>query len=112
MIDTNRRTITLRKYLSVSEFVQSTVEGMIEYLQALGVEGWTRVDYDDSDNDITLTQQRLETNEEYADRLAREKDAKDRAKMHKARDRERRYKDYLKLKEEFGEFREHWQEGE
>ena len=29
-----------------------------------------------------------------------------------AQERERRFKMYLELKEEFGEFREHWQEGE
>ena len=29
-----------------------------------------------------------------------------------AQERERRFKMYLELKEEFGEFREHWKEGE
>jgi hypothetical protein len=76
---------------------------MIEYLETLEGEGWDVIKYDNEDNDITLTQRRLETDEEYNHRIALEKDSEDRAKVHKARDRERRYQNYLKLKEEFGE---------
>ena len=112
MIDTNRRTITEHKCINARFLIESTVRSTIESFQALEMEGWVGMDYDDSGSDVTFTQTRLETDEEYNIRIARERDAEDRAKVHKARDRERRYQNYLKLKEEFGEFREHWQEGE
>jgi hypothetical protein len=102
MIDTNRRNVTKYTYICADDFIRPTVKQMIEYLETLEGEGWAGVHYDNEDNDITLTQQRLETDEEYNRRIALEKDAKDRAKMHKARNRESRYQDYLKLKEEFG----------
>jgi len=84
-------------------FLQPTVKQMIEYLETLAEEGWNEIECDDSDNDVLRLRRRLETDEEYNHRIAMEKDAEDRAKKHKARDRERRYQDYLKLKEEFGE---------
>ena len=102
MIETNRKTITEHKYINARFLIESTVRSTIESLQALEMEGWVGMDYDDSDSDVIFTQTRLETDEEYNHRIAMEKDAKDRAKMHKARDREHRYQNYLKLKEEFG----------
>jgi len=102
MIDTNRRTITGYVYICADDFIRPTVKQMIEYLETLEGEGWDVIKYDNEDNDITLTQRRLETDEEYNLRIAMEKDSKDRAKVNKARDRERRYQNYLKLKEEFG----------
>ena len=112
MIDTNRRTIPDYTCICADDFIRPTVKQMIEYLETLEGEGWVVIKYDNEDNDITLTQWRLETDEEYNHRVALEKNAESHAKVHKALDRERRYQDYLKLKEEFGEFREHWQEGE
>ena len=102
MIETNRKTITEHQYINARFLIESTVRSTIESLQALEMGGWVRMDYDDSDSDVTFTRTRLETNEEYNIRLARERDAEDRAKVHKARDRESRYQQYLKLKEEFG----------
>ena len=103
MINTNRRTITDYVYICADDFIRPTVKQMAEYLKTLEEQGWDAIKYDAEDNDVNLSQRRLETDEEYNQRIAREKDAKDRAKMHKARDRERRYQDYLKLKKEFGE---------
>jgi hypothetical protein len=102
MIDTNRRTVTEHKYINARFLIETTVRDTIVALQALEGEGWVEMNYDDSDGDVTLTQRRLETDEEYNQRIALEKDSEDRAKVHKARDRERRYQNYLKLKEEFG----------
>ena len=102
MIETNRRTVTGYIYICADDFIRPTVKQMIEYLETLEGEGWDVIKYDPEDNDVTLTQRRLETDEEYNHRIAMEKDAKDRAKVHKARDRERRYQTYLNLKKEFG----------
>ena len=102
MTETNRQVVTRNLYLPVCIFLQPTVKQMIEYLEILAEEGWSEIEYDDSDDDLTLSQRRLETDEEYNRRIFWEKEAEDRAKAHRTRDRERRYQDYLKLKEEFG----------
>jgi hypothetical protein len=102
MSDTNRKTITDYKYINARFLIETTVRSTIESLQALEMEGWVGMDYDYSDSDVIFTQTRLENDEEYNHRIAMEKDAEDRAKKHKERDRECRHQDYLKLKEEFG----------
>jgi predicted nucleotide-binding protein (sugar kinase/HSP70/actin superfamily) len=103
MSDTDRKTITDYKYICADDFIRPTVKQMAEYLKTLEEQGWDVLKYDNDDNDVALAQRRLETDEEYNHRIAMEKDANDRAKVHKARDRESRYQNYLKLKEEFGE---------
>jgi len=100
MIETKRRTVTEYKYINAIHLIETTVRDTIVALQALGVQGWVGMDYDSSDGEVTFTQTRLETDEEHNYRIAMEKNAESRAKV---RDRERRYQDYLKLKEEFGE---------
>lgn len=104
MIETNRRVVTKYEYINLEDFIKPTVKQMAEYLETLGEEGWGEIEYDPGDPEcIALLRRRLETDEEYNRRIFWEKEAEDRAKKHKARDRERRYQDYLKLKEEFGE---------
>jgi hypothetical protein len=102
MIETNRRTITEHKYIDARYLIEYTVRETIVALQALEMEGWVGIDYDISDGGVTFTKTRLETDEEYNHRIAMEKDAKDRAEKQLEKVRERRYQDYLKLKEEFG----------
>ena len=103
MINTNRRTVTGYIYICADDFIRPTVKQMIEYLETLEGEGWDVITYDREDNDITLTQQRLETDEEYNQRITAETDWKQRAEKQLEKAREGRYRDYLKLKEEFGE---------
>ena len=102
MIDTNRRTVTEHKYINARFLIESTVRSTIESLQALEMEGWVGMDYDDYDGDVTFTQTRLETDEEYNQRIKEETDWKQRAEKQLEKARESRYRNYLKLKEEFG----------
>ena len=110
MIDTNRKTITEHKYVHVRHLIESTVEGTIAALQALEVQGWAGMDYDD-DGDVTFIRTRLETDEEYDKRIAMEEDFEKRRIRDIDHQRKQRYQQYLKLREEFGEFREYWEEG-
>ena len=110
MIDTNRKTITEHKYINVRFLIESTVEGTIAALQALEVQGWVGMDYDD-DGDVTFIRTRLETDEEYDKRMALVEDFEKRRIKDMDRERKHRYQQDLKLKEEFGEFREYWEEG-
>jgi hypothetical protein len=103
MIDTNRRTITEHKCINARFLIESTVRSTIESFQALEMEGWVGMDYDDSGSDVTFTQTRLETDEEYNQRIKAETAWKQRAEKQLERARESRYQQYLKLKEEFGE---------
>ena len=96
MSDTNRRTITEHKCINARFLIESTVRSTIESFQALEMEGWVGMDYDDSGSDVTFTQTRLENDVEYNNRIALET-------TEEKRRYERRYQNYLKLKEEFGE---------
>ena len=110
MTDTNRKTITEHKYVHVRHIIELTVENTIVALQALGAQGWVGMDYDD-DGDVTFIRTRLETDEEYYKRMALVEDFEKRRIKDMDRERKHRYQEYLKLKEEFGEFREYWEEG-
>ena len=101
MIDTNRKTITEHKYVNVGFLIESTVKDTIVALQALGAQGWWGMEYDD-DGDVTFTQTRLETDEEYDKRIAMEEDDEKRRIRSIDGQRMRRYQNYLTLKEEFG----------
>ena len=100
MIDTNRKTVTQHKYIHFVDFFQSSVEKTAVYIRELSEEGWTGIDYDECE--VTLTQRRLETDEEYEERIAMETNFKQRAETLKELARKSRYEQYLKLKEEFG----------
>ena len=100
MTDTNRKTVTAHKYIGFFDFFQPSVQEMILYLENLKVQGWTGMNYDEED--VTLTQRRLETDEEYETRIAMEEDFKKRRIRDMDRERKHRYQQYLKLKEEFG----------
>jgi hypothetical protein len=103
MSDTNRQIVTKYEYINLIDFIKPTVKQTAEYLETLEEEGWGEIKFDPEDPEcISLLQHRLETDEEYNRRITWEKDAEDRAKKHKVQGRERRYRDYLKLKEEFG----------
>lgn len=101
MIDTNRKTITEHKYVNVGHLIESTVEDTIVALQALGAQGWVGMEYD-YDGDVIFTQTRLETDEEYEKRIAMEEVFEKRRIKDIDEQRMRRYQNYLKLKEEFG----------
>ena len=100
MIDTNRKTVTKHKFISFFHFFQPSVQEMILYLENLKVQGWTGMNYDEED--VNLTQTRLETDEEYEERIAMETNFKQRAETQKEWARKSRYEQYLRLKEEFG----------
>ena len=100
MIDTNRKTITEHKYIGFSDFFQPSVQEMILYLENLKVQGWTGMNYDEED--VTLTQTRLENEIEYENRIAMEEDFEKRRIKDIDGQHKRRYQQYLKLKEEFG----------
>jgi hypothetical protein len=108
MIETNRKTVTKHKFVHFEDFFQSDVEQTAVYIQKLWEEGWTEIEYDESE--VTLTQRRLETVKEYEERIKMEEDFEKRRISDIDHQRKHRYQQYLKLKEEFGEFREHWQE--
>ena len=101
MIDTNRKTITEYKYINVRFLIVPTVKDTIAALQAFEVQGWVGMDYDD-DGDVTFIRTRLETDEEYEKRIAMEEDDEKRRIRSIDGQRMRRYQNYLKLKEEFG----------
>jgi hypothetical protein len=101
MINTNRRTITKYQFVSFFDFFQPSVQEMILYLENLKVQGWTGMNYDE--DEVTLTQRRLETDEEYEKRIAMEEEFEKRRIKDIDGQRKRRYQDYLRLKEEFGE---------
>ena len=109
MTDTNRKTITQTKYIHFVDFFKSSVEETAVYIRKLWEEGWTSIDYDECE--VTLTQTRFETDEEYDKRIAMEEEFEKRRIKDIDGQRKRRYQDYLRLREEFGEFREHWEEG-
>ena len=109
MTDTNRKTVTQHKYIHFVDFFQSSVEETAVYIRKLWEEGWTSIVYDELE--VTLTQRRLETDEEYDKRIAMEEDFEKRRIKDIDGQHKRRYQQYLKLKEEFGEFREYWEEG-
>lgn len=95
MTDTNRKTITEKKYINAIHLIETTVQDTITALQRLGMEGWVGMDYDAMDADVTFTRTRLETDEEYDDRT------KAQARWAQ-KEVEHRYQAYLKLKEKFG----------
>jgi hypothetical protein len=100
MIDTNRKTITQHKYIHFVDFFQSSVEETAVYIRELWKEGWTGIEYDESE--VTLTQRRLETDEEYEERIKMEEDFEKRRIREIDYQLKQRYLQYLKLKEEFG----------
>ena len=95
MTDTNRKTIIEHKYIDAIHLIKGTVRETIVALQAIGAQGWVGMDYDVMDADVTFTMTRLETDEEYDDRI------KAQARWAQ-KEVEHRYQAYLKLKEEFG----------
>ena len=101
MIDTNRKTVTAHKYIGFFDFFQPSVQEMILYLENLKVQGWTGMNYDEED-DVTLTQTRLENDVEYENRMAMEEDFEKRRIREIDHQRKHRYQQYLKLREEFG----------
>ena len=100
MIDTNRKTVTTHKYIHFIDFFQSSVEETAVYIRKLSEEGWTGIDY--AECEVALIRTRLETDEEYEERIAMETNFEQRAETQKEWARKSRYEQYLKLKEEFG----------
>ena len=100
MIDTNRKTVTTHKYIHFVDFFQSSVEKTAVYIRELSEDGWTGIDY--AECDVALIRTRLETDEEYEERIAMEEDFEKRRIKDIDGQRKRRYQQYLKLKEEFG----------
>jgi hypothetical protein len=76
------------------------VEQTAVYIRKLWEEGWTGIEYDESE--VILTQMRLETDEEYEERIAMEEDLEKWRISDIDHQRKHRYQQYLKLKEEFG----------
>jgi hypothetical protein len=96
MTETNRQIITKYEYIHLEDFIKPDVKQMVEYLENLGQQGWTAIEYDPDDPYyVSLPQHRLENDVEYNNRIASE------TSEEKLR-YEGRYRDYLKLKEEFG----------
>jgi hypothetical protein len=96
MTDTNRRIVTKYEYIGLKDFIKPDVKQMMDYLETLGQQGWTEIEFDPYDPDyVSLPQHRLENDVEYNNRIASE------TSEEKLR-YEGRYRDYLKLKEEFG----------
>jgi hypothetical protein len=96
MTETNRQIVTKYEYIRIGDFIKPDVKQMIDYLETLGQQGWTAIEFDTYDPDyVSLPRHRLENDVEYNNRIASE------TSEEKLR-YEGRYRDYLKLKEEFG----------
>jgi len=96
MTDTNRQIVTKYEYIGLEDFIKPDVKQMMDYLETLGQQGWTVIEFDPGDPDyVSLPQHRLENDVEYNNRIALET-------SEEKRRYEGRYRDYLRMKEEFG----------
>ena len=111
MTETDRKTRTDNKFFLPEEVFQPTLGETIIYLGDLRDQGWERVKYDNANEEVVLSRDRPETDEEYAHRLWLESETKASLDEGEKLRKRARFEVYLRLREEFGEFREYWEEG-
>lgn len=91
--------IYVHEHYPLNEYSYSSIDEFIVQLTALRAEGYTQVDiearldgYGDAELDFNVVRRRLENDEEYGNRTKL-------VETH----RQRRYQEYLKMREEFGD---------